>query len=179
MAALVRDTGVITALLPAETPVGAIDIDLHNAYKDGVTDSPPTVSLLPFPGYTDQSPATQKIIREAAASLLFATIAPQPWQTPTFLGAWANEGAPWQVAQYRKEFPDIVRLRGVVQSGSGAIFNLPVGYRPPADIKFFVVGSTTTGASSVLVEASTGNVSLISGSSTQLQLDGICFSVAP
>ena len=126
-----------------------------------------------------------KAVRQSLVHILAlaaATSSLDPWHTvgggggePPFIGAWVNEGAPWQVAQFRKE-GDLVRLRGVVQSGSGDIFTLPVRYRPPAGVKFLVVGNTTTTASTVMIEASTGNVTLMSGSVLQMQLD-LCFSI--
>ena len=52
---------------------------------------------------------------------------------PAFLNGWVNYGAPYSVAGFRL-FPDgKVKVKGMVMSGTlpGAIFQLPLGYRPP------------------------------------------------
>lgn len=59
------------------------------------------------------------------------------WTQATLVNSWVNYGLTWDTAAYRK-VGDIVYLRGLVKNGSipGAIFTLPSGYRPPADILF-------------------------------------------
>lgn len=70
-------------------------------------------------------------------------ISPTAWKGVTFAGTWVNS-ASWQTVQYRK-VGDMVQLRGTCNggaavSGSG-IFNLPVGFRPPAMLSLGTEGN--------------------------------------
>ena len=58
------------------------------------------------------------------------------WQTPTLAGSWVAYGTPFQAPRYRKTASGIVYIEGLVKSGSGTIFTLPVGYRPAASQLF-------------------------------------------
>ena len=59
------------------------------------------------------------------------------WQTPTFQNAWTDYGAGFEPAGYYLAADNRVHLRGAVMSGTvaddttGAIFTLPLGFRPP------------------------------------------------
>lgn len=84
---------------------------------------------------------------------------PTTWVAPALLNGWANAGAPFQAAQYRR-VGDIVSLRGVF--GAGAIglaaFNLPAGFLPPADLTFAcsaggAFGSLTVTAAGAVIPA--------------------------
>jgi hypothetical protein len=103
-----------------------------------------------------------------------ATIAPANetgWTAPTLSGAWALQ----ETVGYRKNYDGEVRLKGAVKSGSGAIFTLPAGFRPPAD-KFFVVPGDT--ALAVVSVQTTGVVTLVTGAATSgLYLDSISFKI--
>lgn len=70
-----------------------------------------------------------RIYVAATAYLSFATA----WTAPTLQNSWANYGAPYQLAQYRK-VGDEVQMRGLVRLGTvgSVICTLPVGFRPPA-----------------------------------------------
>jgi hypothetical protein len=61
------------------------------------------------------------------------------WTAVTFENSWANIGGPEQTCQYRK-VGDRVELRGVMSrnpvSYGAAAFTLPVGFRPPATVRF-------------------------------------------
>ena len=49
---------------------------------------------------------------------------------PTFENDWVNYGSGYPVARFRKDQFGIVRVTGLVKSGTGdTIFTLPVGYR--------------------------------------------------
>jgi hypothetical protein len=85
-----------------------------------------------------------------------------PWTAPSFLNSWTNLGTTNQVAQYRK-VGDVVQLRGSIVGGSvGTVaFTLPAGFRPPADV---IVASTSANAfANIKVEASTGDVTMRTG----------------
>lgn len=84
---------------------------------------------------------------------------PTAWVAPALLNGWANAGAPFQVAGYRR-VGDVVSLRGVF--GAGAIglaaFNLPAGFLPPADLTFAcsaggAFGSLTVTAAGAVIPA--------------------------
>jgi hypothetical protein len=93
-----------------------------------------------------------RLLEDFLNSLLATT----PWTAPTLLNAWANSGAPLQVAEYRK-VGDRVDLRGCVTGGTIglAIFTLPTGFRPPANVSFAV---NSTGAFGALTVTSAGAV---------------------
>ncbi|HET9667277.1 MAG TPA: hypothetical protein VFP09_10990, partial [Desertimonas sp.] len=76
--------------------------------------------------------------------------APDPtpaWTNVTFTGTWVNFGGLTQATQYRK-IGDQVYVRGFVKSGTigTSAFTLPVGYRPPALVRFPISGGLGTGA---------------------------------
>lgn len=63
-----------------------------------------------------------------------------------FAGTWVDFGGVFQVAQYRK-VGDVVQVRGFVKSGTigTAVFTLPTGLRPPADLLFATVSNSLFG----------------------------------
>lgn len=98
---------------------------------------------------------------------------------PTFATGWSNVGAPYNNAGYYID-RGRVYLRGAVKNGgtgTGLIFTLPSGYRPPATIQFSVV---ILGATGVLTIASTGTVTdstFSAGSKALTVLDGFSFRI--
>lgn len=103
-------------------------------------------------------------------------ISQQAWQTPTLLNAWANLGAPYSNAGYRKDTQGKVHLMGAVSAGVvGAgtpIFTLPVGYRPATQKGCSVVSNNAFGRVDVLAN---GNVEVIVGNNASVLLDDISF----
>ncbi|MDQ3039483.1 MAG: hypothetical protein M3R16_06785, partial [Pseudomonadota bacterium] len=101
------------------------------------------------------------------------------WVAPTLLNSWANFGAPFATAGYRK-ISKVVYLRGLVAGGMIAdgttLMTLPVGYRPTATRMFFV--KANTGHCRIDVEAG-GNVIInnMTGNSGFLSLDPIVFQI--
>jgi hypothetical protein len=85
------------------------------------------------------------------------------WHAPTFAGAWANFGGTYAKAGYRLEAPDIVRIVGLVKSGTGNIFTLPVGYRPTGNHMIATDGNDAFAAFDVMA---TGAVTMRIGSGT-------------
>lgn len=120
-----------------------------------------------------------------SATLSLASIAAQPmdaWHVlgaagePALLNTWVNMGGTVATAAFRKYPNGKVRLRGGVKNGtipSVAMFTLPVGYRPPADMDFAVASAGAFGR--VVVEASSGNVYPQTGSNVTFYLNGIEF----
>lgn len=99
--------------------------------------------------------------------------------------SWANIGAPWAPAAYRRN-GDRVELRGAVEDGtSGVIFGLPTDLWPPYDLSFSVPVHDNTAAPDyghLIVRAATGNVELEHPgtlSNHQVWLDGVAFSLSP
>lgn len=171
-----RSAAIIALINPTETPAGAVDVDFDLALALGVNvpGGSGVNPVPPFAGYADFSAAIKVAVRQSSVALL-AAMAPSPWVDMTPLtGAWVNEGGAFQTPQYRKEYPDAVRLRGTVQSGAGTIFTLPVGFRPPADVRFACANGTPTDPAFITV-TSAGVVSLVSGNNTQVSLDNIVF----
>lgn len=68
------------------------------------------------------------------------------WTAPTLTNSWVNYGAPYQVAQYRRQ-GGCVYLRGLIRSGTVATpaFTLPSGYRPSVTICRIVMANLNYG----------------------------------
>src|SRR5262245_949229 len=107
---------------------------------------------------------------------------PESWRLiggtnqPAFQNSWVNFGTPHITAGFRKEKGGVVRLRGVVKSGTAttAIFTLPVGYRPGAQLIYGVHGSGSEGRVDIL---SNGQVVQQLGGNAYISLNGITFVV--
>ena len=90
------------------------------------------------------------------------------WTSITLASSWANTfGAPYAQAGYCIDPTGVVRMRGqVIRSiaGSTLMFTLPSSARPAIDM-FFSTG-VGTGAGTILVNSSTGAVTLFAGTVT-------------
>lgn len=99
-----------------------------------------------------------------------------PWQSPTLLNGWVSYGTPYAPPSYCVDNLGIVRLRGVVKSGTVGtatpVFKLPSGYIPPYEALFAIQSNNTIGQ--LLVDAS-GNVMVGVGSNASVSLDGVTF----
>jgi hypothetical protein len=138
----------------------------------------------------DSSPAALDTLNELAAALgddpNFATtvtnalagkaaVAQEAWQTPTLLNSWVNFGAPYTSAAYYKDTIGVVRLKGMVKSGTTTtVMTLPVGYRPDATLRF---ASVYNGAFGYVQVDSSGNVTA-SGAGGAIPLECIQFRAA-
>lgn len=101
------------------------------------------------------------------------------WFTPTLQNSWANL-AGFTPAGYMKDENGIVRLRGVVASGSAStavVFTLPQGFRPATR----VMGIGVSAGAFVRVDVQTDGTVFIAtgGSTTSLSLDSISFQSTP
>lgn len=95
---------------------------------------------------------------------------------PTLLGAWVNFGSSNAASGYYLDDEGWVTLRGLVRSGTGMIFTLPAGYRPPLIVRFPV--ATLAGATQTFGEvyvSDVGDVVLAAGGNAYVSLDGIRF----
>jgi len=102
-------------------------------------------------------------------------IVAQARQFPTLLNGWVNYGSGYAAASYWKDAFGVVHLEGLLAGGATGVgtglFQLPVGYRPPARM-LFSAGSTTMGRADV---DSIGLVTFHSGSNSFFSIDGIHF----
>lgn len=92
-------------------------------------------------------------------------------KTPTLLNSWTNTGGSFETAQYYKDGSNTVYLAGVVKGGAlvSDVMVLPVGYRPS---KLHVVFTgNVNGVSSVMHIYPTGEVRIVSGSTTDVILN--------
>lgn len=96
---------------------------------------------------------------------------------PTLLNSWVNFGSTYANAGYYKDPFGVVHLRGLVKNGTAAagtaIFALPVGYRPIADLLFDVDSNGAHGSAAV---RSGGNITFEVGSNVYFSLSAIQFA---
>lgn len=89
---------------------------------------------------------------------------------PAFAGVFANLGSNWQTLRIWRDLRNDVHVQGSVTSASGAapisVFTLPAGYRPGKDLQFII-----SGGREVKITASTGVVSVESGTLTAVHLN--------
>ena len=76
--------------------------------------------------------ALEAAIAANTAAISARTVAPDTsWRTLAYVNSWADYGAPFGPAGYRKLSSGLVVLKGLVQGGTAAgIATLPAGYRP-------------------------------------------------
>jgi hypothetical protein len=79
---------------------------------------------------------------------------------PVFANSWVNFGGANATLAFRKDPLGKVKLRGTIKGGANgtAVFALPVGYRPPADVTFAVETMSGTNTAYGSVSAATGQV---------------------
>lgn len=95
------------------------------------------------------------------------------WTAPSFTNSWADYASGYDPAAYRLNADGDVELRGVICTGTGSAFTLPVGYRPQYAMVFVV---DNNGAYATVVIQSSGTVT--PSSNTRISLAGIKFSPA-
>ena len=93
------------------------------------------------------------------------------WIAPTLTNSWVNYGTPYGPAGYCVDSLGIVRLRGIIKSGSGACFTLPAGFQPPYELQ--LIGSSSV--SNVTLTITTSGVCTPNGAGTYFCLDGMSF----
>lgn len=100
------------------------------------------------------------------------------WRNLTFLNSWVNFGAPWATGQYRMCDGGIVRVKGLVKSGTATtpIANLPAGFRPLENRLFTTtVGNPGNLYARLDVEAG-GNIIPQAAGNAYVSLDPISFT---
>jgi hypothetical protein len=103
------------------------------------------------------------------------------WINATYSNGWTTQtGMP--ALAYRKELPDLVRMRGVIHNGSlgQSCTTLPAGYRPPGEV--YYTGGCWNGSAWIIartVFAASGTVTPtngLGGANVYWQID-ITFSI--
>ncbi len=107
-----------------------------------------------------------------ATSTSAASITIPLWATPLLQNNWSNYGGPFATVGYTKLSSGLVVLKGLVKSGSGVIFTLPVGYRPAANL---LLQNSSNSAAGRLDIGSSGSVGLAVGNNAWFSLDGVAF----
>jgi hypothetical protein len=100
--------------------------------------------------------------------------APWIWRYPTFAAGWSNKGSGNPVARFRLGNNGYVELGGMVVGGTGTIFTLPAGYRPPKRVDLPVCANYAFGA--IVIDV-IGTVALNVGSATDVSLENIGFFI--
>ena len=139
-----------------------------------------------FPGST-YAPLASPIFTGTVTipTLNVSGITQAAWTDLDLDNSWVNYGAPFQIAQYRKDAQSRVHLRGLIKkSGTSAdatqiCIPLPSGYRPAATVIFGVPYNNGVLNLAEILIARSGDVSIFfaTGIATYLSLSGISFSV--
>jgi hypothetical protein len=96
------------------------------------------------------------------------------WQTPSLNAGWSNSlGLPYSAVKYLKDTSGVVRFKGRVTGGTGAIITLPPGFRPVDTVLF---PTYANGALGVLSVSSAGVITLDVGTATSVDLSPIQFA---
>jgi hypothetical protein len=96
------------------------------------------------------------------------------WVNLNLFSGWANYGAGFNIAAYRRDITGRVHLKGLIRSGSGVICNLPSGFRPSGQELFTVHTGGGHGRIDIGID---GNVVFVAGNNAYVQLDGLSFTV--
>lgn len=112
------------------------------------------------------------------AFVTLVDLQPPKWESVTYLNGWTTYDASFAPAGFYKDAFGIVRLRGLIKSGTvpATAFVLPLGYRPQYRVLFSTISSGAVGrvdvspAGEVYIEAPSTN--------TWVALDGLAFRVA-
>lgn len=177
----VDDTGASLAAPPSNSRIDVIYCRQHLVSADGGADTDVVLQIAVKKGTAAASPTVPSVPSDAlalmkvtvptgttATNVLTFTQLHQwirgrglegtAWTAPTLLNSWVNFGGSSQVAQYRK-IGDRVEIRGGVKSGTtNPIFNLPVGFRPPASVAYLCPASVAGTALAYVYVTATGDV---------------------
>lgn len=94
---------------------------------------------------------------------------------PKFQNLWVNYGLGDATAGFRKDPDGRVFLRGTIKTGSGVVFTLPVGYRPPNIVRDTVVAYSGSYGAAQAIIASDGTIQIVNPGSLWTSLNGIEF----
>lgn len=101
--------------------------------------------------------------------------APQ-WTDATLLNGWTNYGSPFHNAGYTKDLAGVVRIRGLINSGtltpSTPLFRLPDGYKP---LNKLLINVQSTDALGRVDITANGDVVIVIGTAGWTSIDNISF----
>lgn len=111
------------------------------------------------------------------------TMALTAWTNAVYANGWTTQTG-MGALQYRKDFPDLVRMRGVIMGGTlgQPCTTLPAGFRPPSEV--YYTGGCWNGSTWVIartVLTPTGTVTPtngLAGANVYWQID-VTFSITP
>jgi hypothetical protein len=117
-------------------------------------------------------------IRNKIRGGIFDAADSSDWIPLTFSGAWGNNfGAPYAQGEFQVDPTGVLRLRGTVNNGGAgisAIAQLPPGYEPQYTAYF---STSDSGALARILVQTTGAISMIAGTGTELDLNGVAFKL--
>lgn len=115
--------------------------------------------------------ATSQVLRNKVKGGFVSVGRQYLWEPCVLMGSWINSfGTPYVQASYRVTPEGTVTLRGTVTGGTGAIWTVPVDLLP--EYNMFL----SSGGNKLLLNASTGVLSLFSGVGTDIDLSNISWS---
>lgn len=159
----------------------AQDVSERVVHRFGSTAELATWNYAPDGSVAYVTGATQALyVRKSGA---WVTVLPAStttaWVNATMTGTWVNFGGGNQVAQYRM-VADIVYIRGLIKSGTlgSTAFTLPVGFRPPANVRVPISSALgTAGGLPYVAVSPAGAVSAGDmASNANVSIDGVQFS---
>ena len=160
-------------LVNVPTPVSSGDA-VNKSYADTKA-SASSVSNVDNTSNATERAATASLTNKDLSSTT-NTFPVSTWTTPTLAGAWVDFGGTYLNRRHTKDVLGYVHIEGMVKTGTGTIFTLPVGSRPSATLSFSGTGNNAAARIDV---NSAGVVSLESGSASSfLSLSGIVFYAA-
>ena len=116
----------------------------------------------------------QQELANISQSIKSLTAADTSWHPFAYVNSWANYGAPFGPAGYRKLSNGLVVLKGLVQGGVAAtIATLPAGYRPGHQGLFNM--QTSPNVACRIDIATNGVISHTGGNAGWISLNGITF----
>lgn len=116
----------------------------------------------------------QQLIRDLRDNGLWsALVNPPTWIAPTFLNSWTNYGSGLVTAGYHKDTLGYVHIQGTVKNATGpaawsAIFQIPAGYRPSAQLNF---ATASNGSFGLAIIDTNGYVYFLIGDATQFSIN--------
>lgn len=155
-----------------KTIIDALDGKLDAIFDTGLNNPDTSSNIAKLAGYAINKLAFRSPFRSATAALVALL---EDWtQVGSFDNGYGNSGGFWANAAYYKDPWSRVTLRGHVTGGAAntTIFTLPAGYRPIVTMSFAVMA---TGVACELRINTSGQVFLVSGTTTDISLDGVSF----
>lgn len=128
----------------------------------------------PMPTLGGDAQYLQQELASISQSIKTLAAADTVWHPLAYVNSWADYGAPYGPAGYRKLSSGLVVLKGLVQGGTASgIATLPAGYRPGFQPLFCM--QTSPNVACRIDITTTGVISHTGGNNGWISLDGITF----